>query len=69
VRLARAKSALLPHVHVVVGRENLRRGFQHAKDRYVPITEEELESLEAKLKGAFNLKEVHSACLCGSGLL
>jgi non-homologous end joining protein Ku len=31
----------------LVEREDLVRSFQHAKDQYVPITEEELENLEA----------------------
>ena len=33
------------------------RGFQHAKDQYVPITEEELESLEAEANNSIDLKE------------
>jgi hypothetical protein len=31
--------------------------FQHAKDQYVPITEEELESLEAEANRSIGLKE------------
>jgi DNA end-binding protein Ku len=42
---------------VVVEREDLVRGFQHAKDQYVPITEEELESLEADANKSIDLKE------------
>ncbi len=37
-----------PVCKILVEREGLVRGFQHAKDQYVPITEEELESLEAE---------------------
>jgi DNA end-binding protein Ku len=43
--------------NVVVDREDLVRGFQHAKDQYVPITEEELESLEAEANRSIDLKE------------
>jgi DNA end-binding protein Ku len=41
----------------VVDREDLVRGFQHAKDQYVPVTEEELESLEAEANRSIDLKE------------
>jgi DNA end-binding protein Ku len=41
----------------VVEREDLVRGFQHAKDQYVQITEEELESLEAEANKSIDLKE------------
>jgi DNA end-binding protein Ku len=41
-----------PVCNVVVEREDLVRGFQHAKDQYVPISEEELESLAARRTGA-----------------
>ena len=43
--------------NVVVERGDLVRGFQHAKDQYVHITEEELESLEAKANRSVDLKE------------
>ena len=43
--------------NVVVERADLVRGFQHAKDQYVPITEEELESLEAEANNNIDLKE------------
>jgi DNA end-binding protein Ku len=46
-----------PVCNVVVEREDLVRGFQHAKDQYVPITEEELESLEAEANRSIDLKE------------
>ena len=42
---------------VVVERGDLVRGFQHAKDQYVPVTEEELENLEAEANRSINLKE------------
>ena len=42
---------------MVVEREDLVRGFQHAKDQYVPVTEEELESLEAEANRSIDLKE------------
>src|SRR5688572_14274129 len=35
----------------------LSRGFQHAKDQYVPVTEEELENLEAEANRSIDLKE------------
>jgi DNA end-binding protein Ku len=35
----------------------LSAGFQDAKDKYVPITEEELESLEAEANRSIDLKE------------
>jgi DNA end-binding protein Ku len=43
--------------NVVVERDDLVRGFQHAKDQYVPVTEEELESLEAEANRSIDLKE------------
>jgi DNA end-binding protein Ku len=46
-----------PACKVVVERADLVRGFQHAKDQYVPITEEELESLEAEANRSIDLKE------------
>jgi DNA end-binding protein Ku len=46
-----------PVCNVVVERADLVRGFQHAKDQYVPITEEELESLEAEANRSIDLKE------------
>jgi DNA end-binding protein Ku len=46
-----------PVCNVVVEREDLVRGFQHAKDQYVPITEEELDSLEAEANNNIDLKE------------
>jgi non-homologous end joining protein Ku len=57
MRLARAQSALLPSCNVVVEREDLVRGFQHAKDQYVPITEDELESLEAEANRSIDLQK------------
>ena len=57
MRLARAQSALLPGLQLVVERADLVRGFQHAKDQYVPVTEEELESLEAEANRSIDLKE------------
>ena len=46
-----------PVCSIVVERDDLVRGFQHAKDQYVPITEEELESLEAEANKSIDLKE------------
>jgi DNA end-binding protein Ku len=46
-----------PVCNVVVERPDLVRGFQHAKDQYVPVTEEELESLEAEANNSIDLKE------------
>ena len=46
-----------PVCNVVVDREDLVRGFQHAKGQYVPIAEEELESLEAEANRSIDLKE------------
>ena len=46
-----------PVCSVVIERDDLVRGFQHAKDHYVPITEEELESLEAEANKSIDLKE------------
>ena len=43
--------------NIAVERADLVRGFQHAKDQYVPITEEELESLEAEANKSIDLKE------------
>jgi DNA end-binding protein Ku len=46
-----------PVCDVVVERADLVRGFQHAKDQYVPITEQELEGLEAEANRSIDLKE------------
>src|SRR5688500_16594994 len=46
-----------PICNFVVERADLVRGFQHAKDQYVPITEDELESLEAEANKSIDLKE------------
>jgi DNA end-binding protein Ku len=46
-----------PACNIVVERADLVRGFQHAKDQYVPVTEEELESLEAGANRSIDLKE------------
>jgi DNA end-binding protein Ku len=46
-----------PVCTVVVERDDLVRGFQRAKDQYVPITEKELESLEAEANSSIDLKE------------
>ena len=46
-----------PICNIVVERADLVRGFQHARDQYVPITEEELESLEAEANKSIDLKE------------
>jgi DNA end-binding protein Ku len=46
-----------PVCNVIVDRPDLVRGFQHAKDQYVPVTEEELESLEAEANRNIDLKE------------
>ena len=57
-----------PVCNMVVEREDLVRGFQHAKDQYLPITEDELESLEAEANRNIDLKE-SPACFCRPGLL
>ena len=41
--------------NIVVERDELVCGFQHAKDQYVPVTEKELESLEAEAKVKINI--------------
>jgi DNA end-binding protein Ku len=46
-----------PVCNVVVERDDLVREFQHAKDQYVPITVDELESLEAEANRSIDLKE------------
>jgi DNA end-binding protein Ku len=46
-----------PVCNVVVERDDLVRGFQHAKDQYVRITEEELDSLEAEANSSIDLKD------------
>jgi non-homologous end joining protein Ku len=46
-----------PVCNIVVERADLVRGFQHAKDKYVPITEEELESFETEANRSVDLKE------------
>jgi DNA end-binding protein Ku len=46
-----------PVCNLVVERDDLVRGFQHAKDQYVRITEEELERLEAEANSSIDLKE------------
>jgi DNA end-binding protein Ku len=46
-----------PICNIVVERADLVRGVQHARDQYVPITEEELESLEAEANNSIDLKE------------
>ena len=46
-----------PVCNVVVERQDLVRGFQHAKDQYVPITEEELDSLEVEANSNIDLKQ------------
>jgi DNA end-binding protein Ku len=46
-----------PVCNVVVERDDLIRGFQHAKDQYMQIIEEELENLEAEANRSIDLKE------------
>jgi DNA end-binding protein Ku len=46
-----------PVCNVIVKREDLVRGFQYARDQYVPITQDELESLEAEANRSIELKE------------
>src|SRR5918995_186388 len=46
-----------PVCNVVVERDDLVRGFQHAKDQYVQLTEEELDSLETEANNNIDLKE------------
>jgi DNA end-binding protein Ku len=45
-----------PVCNVVFERDDLVRGFQHTKDQYVQITEEELDSLTPKPTAALILK-------------
>ena len=45
-----------PVCNVVFERDDLVRGFQHAKDQYVQITEEELDSLETEANSSIDLK-------------
>jgi DNA end-binding protein Ku len=42
---------------VMLERDDLIGGFQRAKDQYVQITEEELDSLEAEANNSIDLKE------------
>jgi DNA end-binding protein Ku len=46
-----------PVCSVTLEPDELVRGFQRSKDQYVPITEEELESLEAEANKSIDLKE------------
>jgi DNA end-binding protein Ku len=46
-----------PVCNIVVERDDLVRGFQHAKDQYVQLSEEELDSLEAEANNNIDLKE------------
>jgi DNA end-binding protein Ku len=68
MRLPGAQSHFCPLCNVVLERADLVRGFQHAKDQYVPVTEEELESLETEANRSIDLKE-YSAIFSRSGLL
>jgi DNA end-binding protein Ku len=45
-----------PVCNVVVERDDLIRGFQHAKDQYVQVTEQELDSLDAEASKSIDLK-------------
>ena len=56
MRLAHTQSALLLGVHVVVEGDDLVRDFQHAKDQYVQLSKEELDSL-AEANNNIDLKE------------
>jgi non-homologous end joining protein Ku len=47
-----------PVCSIVVERADLVRSFQHAKDKYVPIVEEELENLEAEANKSIDLKSM-----------
>ena len=55
-------------VTLVVERADLVPGFQHAKDQYVPMPEEELESLEAEANKSIDLKAVRSARISRSSI-
>jgi DNA end-binding protein Ku len=46
-----------PVCKMAVEREDLVRGFQHAKDKYVQLTEEELDSLDAEANKNIDIKE------------
>src|SRR5678816_2731496 len=46
-----------PVCNVVVEREELVRGFEVSKDKYVQFTEEELESLDTEANKSIDLKE------------
>jgi DNA end-binding protein Ku len=51
------KRHFCPVCNVVVERADLVRGFQHAKDKYVPVSEDELENLEAEANRSIDLKQ------------
>ena len=46
-----------PVCKVVVERDDLVRGFEVSKGKYVQITEEELESLEAEANNSVEFRE------------
>jgi DNA end-binding protein Ku len=46
-----------PHDNEVVEREDLVRGFEYAKGKYIQFTEEELEALEAEANRNIDLKQ------------
>ena len=48
---------ICPVCKVVVGRDDLVRGFEVSKGKYVQITEEELESLEAEANNGVDFRE------------
>jgi DNA end-binding protein Ku len=46
-----------PHDEEVIDREDLIRGFQVSKGKYVKLTEDELESVEAEANRNIELKQ------------
>src|SRR2546426_11550472 len=46
-----------PHHEKVVGRDEIVKGYQFAKDRYVTFTEEELKALEAEANRSIDIHE------------
>jgi DNA end-binding protein Ku len=46
-----------PVCNEAVERDDLIRGFEHTKGKYIQLTEEELEALEAEANRSIDLKE------------
>ena len=56
-----------PVCKVVVERDDLVRGFEVSKGKYVQFTEEQLQSLETEANKSIDLKRVHPDRQSGSG--